>query len=51
MAALVTDGLVRSIGLSNYERDDISRCHEQRPVDAIQTGLNLIDYLEGGESI
>ena len=51
MAALVTDGLVRSIGLSNYERDDISRCHEQRPVDAIQTGLNLIDYLDDRDLI
>src|SRR5436305_9063833 len=44
MVELVGDGLVRSIGLSNYERDDISRCHEQRPVDVLQTGLSLIDY-------
>lgn len=51
MAALVTDGLVRSIGLSNYEHDDISRCHEQRPVDVIQTGLSLIDYLDDREMI
>ncbi len=46
MAALVADGLVRSIGMSNYEREDISRCHQQRPVDLIQTGLSLIDYLD-----
>jgi aryl-alcohol dehydrogenase-like predicted oxidoreductase len=46
MAALVTDGLVRTIGLSNYDREDISRCHQQRPVDVIQTGLNLLDYLD-----
>ncbi len=45
MAALVADGLVRSIGLSNYEREDIARCHEQRPVDVIQTGLSMVDYL------
>jgi aryl-alcohol dehydrogenase-like predicted oxidoreductase len=51
MAALVTDGLVRTIGLSNYERDDISRCHKQRPVDAIQTGLSLLDYLDDRELI
>ena len=46
MAALVTDGLARTIGLSNYEREDISRCHEQRPVDVIQTGLSLLDHLD-----
>ena len=46
MASLVTDGLVRTIGLSNYEREDIARCHEQRPVDAIQTGLSVLDYLD-----
>lgn len=51
MSALVTDGLVRSIGLSNYEREDISRCHEQRPVDALQTGLSLIDYLDDRDLI
>lgn len=51
MTALAHDGLVRSIGLSNYEREDISRCHEQRPVDAIQTGLNLIDYLDDRDLI
>jgi len=46
MAALVSDGLVRSIGLSNYEQEDIARCHTQRPVDVIQTGLSLVDYLD-----
>lgn len=51
MAGLVTDGLVRSIGLSNYEREDISRCHEQHPVDALQTGLSLIDYLDDRDLI
>jgi aryl-alcohol dehydrogenase-like predicted oxidoreductase len=51
MADLVTEGLVRTIGLSNYEREDIARCHEQRPVDAIQTGLSLIDYLEDRDLI
>lgn len=51
MAALVADGLVRAIGLSNYDREDISRCHEQRPVDVIQTGLSLVDYLDDREMI
>ena len=46
MAALVDAGLVRTIGLSNYEREDIDRCHKQRRVDVLQTGLSLIDYLD-----
>jgi myo-inositol catabolism protein IolS len=46
MSELVEDGLVRAIGLSNYAVDDVKRCHAQRRVDAIQDGLNLIDYLD-----
>jgi aryl-alcohol dehydrogenase-like predicted oxidoreductase len=46
IAELVDAGLVRAIGLSNYELDDVVRCHRQRPVDAVQVGLSLIDYLE-----
>lgn len=46
MSELVDDGLVRAIGISNYEINDIERCHAQRPVDVVQTGLSLIDYLE-----
>jgi aryl-alcohol dehydrogenase-like predicted oxidoreductase len=46
MAELADAGLVRAIGLSNYELEDVERCHEQRPVDAVQVGLSLIDYLE-----
>lgn len=46
MAELVDAGLVRAIGLSNYELEDIERCHAQRPVDSVQTGLSMIDYLE-----
>ena len=45
MAALVDAGLVRTIGLSNYEREDIDQCRTQRRVDVLQTGLSLIDYL------
>jgi aryl-alcohol dehydrogenase-like predicted oxidoreductase len=51
MAALVDDGLVRSIGLSNYDREDIAACHAQRPVDVIQTGLSLLDYLDDRDLI
>jgi aryl-alcohol dehydrogenase-like predicted oxidoreductase len=45
MAELVDAGLVCAIGLSNHSLDEVSRCHQQRPVDAVQVGLNLIDYL------
>jgi len=45
MAELADAGLVRAIGLSNYELDELERCHRQRPVDVIQDGLSLIDYL------
>jgi aryl-alcohol dehydrogenase-like predicted oxidoreductase len=46
MAELVEQGFVRAIGISNYELSDILRCHNQRRVDAIQTGLSIIDYLD-----
>jgi aryl-alcohol dehydrogenase-like predicted oxidoreductase len=51
MAELVEAGLVRAIGLSNYPLEDIESCHAQRPVDAIQVGLNLIDYVDDRPSI
>lgn len=44
MAELVDAGLVRAIGMSNYDIEAVSRCHQQRRVDAVQIGLNLIDY-------
>lgn len=46
MAALADEGYVRSIGLSNYDQEDIAACHRQRAVDVIQDGLNVIDYLD-----
>jgi aryl-alcohol dehydrogenase-like predicted oxidoreductase len=45
MAELADAGLVRAIGLSNYELEEIEGCHAQRPVDSVQTGLSMIDYL------
>jgi aryl-alcohol dehydrogenase-like predicted oxidoreductase len=46
MAELADAGLVRAIGLSNYELEDIERCHAQRSVDSVQTGLSVVDYLD-----
>jgi aryl-alcohol dehydrogenase-like predicted oxidoreductase len=51
MAELADDGLVRAIGLSNYDLEDVERCHAERHVDAVQVGLNLIDYLDDRAAI
>jgi aryl-alcohol dehydrogenase-like predicted oxidoreductase len=51
MAELADAGLVRAIGMSNYELADVELCHAQRPVDVVQVGLNLIDYLDDREAI
>jgi myo-inositol catabolism protein IolS len=50
-AELADDGLVRAIGLSNYDLEDVERCHAERPVDAVQVGLTLIDYLDDRAAI
>lgn len=47
MTDLAEQGLVRAIGMSNYDVGDVERCHAQRHVDNVQTGLSLIDYLDG----
>lgn len=51
MAELVDAGLVGAIGMSNYSPEDVARCHAQRPVDALQVGLSMIDYLDNRSAI
>jgi aryl-alcohol dehydrogenase-like predicted oxidoreductase len=51
MSELADQGLVRAIGLSNYELEDVERCHAERPVDVVQVGLSLIDYLDERDSL
>jgi aryl-alcohol dehydrogenase-like predicted oxidoreductase len=50
MTELVAAGLVRAIGLSNYEMDAVERCNAQRPVDVVQDGLSLVDHLDNRRS-
>lgn len=42
MAALVDDGKVRAIGLSNFSLEELKRCEAVRHVDTLQPELNLI---------
>lgn len=46
MADLVTDGLVRAIGLSNHPLAQVRQAHALRPVDVVQDGLSLLDHLQ-----
>lgn len=46
MADLVEKGLVRAIGVSNYDIADIALCHATRSVDVVQEGLSLVDHLD-----
>jgi aryl-alcohol dehydrogenase-like predicted oxidoreductase len=51
LTGLVDDGYVRTIGLSNYDQEQIADCHRTRRVDVMQTGLSVVDYLEDREMI
>ena len=46
MAELVDAGLVRAIGMSNYDIAAIERCHATRAVYVVQEGLSLVDHLD-----
>lgn len=43
MAALVDEGKVRAIGLSNFSVEELDRCEAVRPVDTLQPELNLVN--------
>ncbi|HUQ22128.1 MAG TPA: aldo/keto reductase [Gaiellaceae bacterium] len=42
MAELVAEGKVRSIGLSNFESEELERCEAVHPVETLQPELNLL---------
>ena len=42
MAALLDDGLVRSIGVSNFDRPLIERCEAIRHVDSLQQEFSML---------
>ena len=42
MAALADDGLVRWIGVSNFDREQLQLCQRIRPVDSLQPQLSLL---------
>ena len=42
MAALADDGLVRWIGVSNFDREQLQLCQRIRPVDSLQPHLSLL---------
>jgi aryl-alcohol dehydrogenase-like predicted oxidoreductase len=49
MARLVDDGLVRYIGLSNFDRDGIEKCEAIRHVDSLQPHFSMLHQEGRGE--
>ena len=50
MAGLVDEGLVRHIGMSNYDRPEVERCEGIRHVDSIQPQFSML-HLDNSELI
>jgi len=50
MAQLVDDGLVRYIGVSNFDRDLIERCEKIRHVDSLQPHFSML-FQRGREDL
>jgi aryl-alcohol dehydrogenase-like predicted oxidoreductase len=49
MAALVDDGLVRNIGVSNFDRERLERCEAIRHVDSLQNHFSMLHLGRGPE--
>jgi aryl-alcohol dehydrogenase-like predicted oxidoreductase len=49
MAGLVEDGLVRHVGVSNFNRERLERCERVRHVDSLQNHFSMLHRGSGSE--